>query len=291
MEFCPLPPNNCKVRRVVEMKAIEISKPGVVCIAEREKPTPNRGEVLLKVNRVGYCGSDLGAFKGLNPLVTYPRVPGHEIGATIVELGADVQGWTIGQEVLVIPYSSCGECSACQKERFNCCMNNETLGVQREGMLCEYATAPVEKLIASEKLSLQELALVEPLTVGFHAVARGQVSESDTVAVIGCGRIAGHNCRAIFKTNGLNIAFVVKYDMEGQIKLSRHHDASAYSLTITLNTPDIDFKGGGTNYVKQNTVVRGKKGYAVLHPGRLTHYHEGLPITEGTRYIMVSFVN
>lgn len=94
-----------------------------------------------------------------------------------------------------------------------------------------------------------------------------------------------------FKTNGLNIAFVVKYDMEGQIKLNRHHDASAYSLTITLNTPDIDFKGGGTNYVKQNTIVRGKKGYAVLHPGRLTHYHEGLPITEGTRYIMVSFVN
>ncbi|MDA7906320.1 zinc-binding alcohol dehydrogenase family protein [Mariniblastus sp.] len=171
------------------MKAIEISKPGVVCISEREKPAPSRGEVLLKINRVGYCGSDLGAFKGLNPLVTYPRVPGHEIGATIVELGGDVEGWIVGQEVLVIPYSSCGECSACRKERYNCCMRNETLGVQREGMLCEYATAPVEKLIASEKLSLQELALVEPLTVGFHAVARGQVRENDTVAVIGCGAI------------------------------------------------------------------------------------------------------
>ena len=75
-----------------------------------------------------------------------------------------------------------------------------------------------------------------------------------------------------FKTNGLNIAFVVKYDMDGQIKLNRHHDLSAYSLTLTLNTPDVDFKGGGTRYVKQNTTVRGKKGYAVLHPGRLTHY-------------------
>ena len=94
-----------------------------------------------------------------------------------------------------------------------------------------------------------------------------------------------------FKTNGLNIAFVVKYDMEGQIKLNRHHDASAYSLSITLNTPDVDFEGGGTRYVKQETTVRGKKGYAILHPGRLTHYHEGLPITSGTRYIMVSFVN
>jgi GR25 family glycosyltransferase involved in LPS biosynthesis len=94
-----------------------------------------------------------------------------------------------------------------------------------------------------------------------------------------------------FKTNGLNIGFVVKYDMKGQIKLNPHHDSSAYSLTITLNTADVDFKGGGTRYIKQNIIVRGKKGYAILHPGRLTHYHEGLPITSGTRYIMVSFVN
>ena len=171
------------------MKAIEITEPGKITIAEREKPTPGPGEVLLKVNRVGYCGSDLGAFKGLNPLVTYPRVPGHEIGATIAELGDGVSQWSVDQEVLVIPYSSCGKCSACLKKRFNCCMHNETLGVQRDGALCEYAVAPVEKLITSEKLSLEELALVEPLTVGFHAVARGDVSQSDTVAVIGCGAI------------------------------------------------------------------------------------------------------
>lgn len=171
------------------MKAIEITEPGKVCLSDREKPTPQAGEVLLKINRVGYCGSDLGAFKGLNPLVTYPRVPGHEIGATIAELGAGVAGWSVGQEVLVIPYSSCGRCAACLKQRFNCCQRNQTLGVQREGMLCEYATAPVEKLIAAEKLSLQELALVEPLTVGFHAVARGDVTSADTVAVIGCGAI------------------------------------------------------------------------------------------------------
>ena len=89
----------------------------------------------------------------------------------------------------------------------------------------------------------------------------------------------------------VNIAFVVKYDMKGQTKLNRHHDSSAYSLSITLNTPDVDFEGGGTRYVKQETTVRGKRGYAILHPGRLTHYHEGLPITSGTRYIMVSFVH
>ena len=90
------------------MKAIEITEPGKIVLAEREKPTPKAGEVLLKVNRIGYCGSDLGAFKGLNPLVTYPRVPGHEIGATIVELGDGVAGWNVGQEVLVSPILPAG---------------------------------------------------------------------------------------------------------------------------------------------------------------------------------------
>lgn len=192
------------------MKAIEITEPGKVCLSEREKPAPKSGEVLLKVNRVGYCGSDLAAFKGLNPLVTYPRVPGHEIGATIAELGEGVSGWSVGQEVLVIPYLSCGECSACLKERFNCCMNNKTLGVQTEGALCEYTTAPVEKLIASDKLSLQELALVEPLTVGFHAVARGKVTKTDTVAVIGCGAIG----LGVITGANFNGAKVIAIDIE-----------------------------------------------------------------------------
>jgi 2-desacetyl-2-hydroxyethyl bacteriochlorophyllide A dehydrogenase len=171
------------------MKAIEITEPGTVCVVERAKPTAGPGEVLLKVNRVGYCGSDLAAFRGHNPLVTYPRVPGHEIGATIEALGDNVDDWSIGQEVLVIPYSNCGKCSACRKQRYNCCQGNETLGVQRDGALAEYFVAPVEKLIASDNLSLQELALVEPLTVGFHAIARGQVQKNHIVGVIGCGAI------------------------------------------------------------------------------------------------------
>ena len=217
------------------MKAIEITAPGKVCLSERQKPTPQSGEVLLKIDRVGYCGSDLAAFNGLNPLVTYPRVPGHEIGATIAELGAGVTGWNVGQVVLVIPYSSCGKCSACQKKRFNCCLDNETLGVQREGMLCEYATAPVEKLIVSDQLSLQELALVEPLTVGFHAVLRGQVTKADTVAVIGCGAIglgviAGANFRG---------ARVIAIDIED----SKAAVANACGATEFVNSRTEDVSG------------------------------------------------
>ena len=94
-----------------------------------------------------------------------------------------------------------------------------------------------------------------------------------------------------FKTNGLNIAFVVKYEMGHQQKLNAHHDSSAYSINISLNTPEVDFTGGGTRFVRQNTTVQGKKGWAIIHPGRLTHYHEGLPITSGKRFIFVSFVN
>jgi hypothetical protein len=94
-----------------------------------------------------------------------------------------------------------------------------------------------------------------------------------------------------FKTNGLNIGFVVKYDMDGQKKLSKHHDSSAYTIGIPLNTPDVDFTGGGTRFIRQDTLVRGKKGYAIVHPGRLTHYHEGVPIESGTRFIFISFVN
>ena len=94
-----------------------------------------------------------------------------------------------------------------------------------------------------------------------------------------------------FKTTGLNIAFVVKYEMGHQQKLNPHHDSSAYSINISLNTPEVDFTGGGTRFIKQDTTVQGKKGWAIIHPGRLTHYHEGLPITSGKRFIFVSFVN
>ncbi len=172
------------------MKAMEITAPNDARLVERPEPTPRPGEALLRVRRVGYCGTDLSTYRGVNPLVAYPRVPGHEIAATIEALGPGVGGdWRVGQDVLVMPYTSCGQCSACLCGRNNCCAANQTLGVQREGALCERIAVPVEKLIASERLSLTEFALVEPLTIGFHAAGRGRVASGDTVAVIGCGAI------------------------------------------------------------------------------------------------------
>ncbi len=183
------------------MQALVIEKPGATRIEERERPVPGSTEVLLRTRVVGFCGSDLSTFRGLNPLVSYPRIPGHEIGATIETVGAEVPNrWDVGQSVLVLPYTACGSCAACRQGRTNCCQHNQTLGVQRDGAMADYFVAPHEKLLSSPKLSLRELALVEPLTVGFHAVARGRVTAEDTVAVFGCGAIglgviAGANVR------------------------------------------------------------------------------------------------
>lgn len=172
------------------MKAVEITSPGVVNVVDRPAPTLGPGEALLRIRRVGFCGTDLSSYRGVNPLVAYPRVPGHEIGATIEQLGPGVDShWQLGQQVLVIPYTNCAQCAACRTGRTNCCARNQTLGVQREGAMTEFIAVPASKLIASAQLTLQELALVEPLTIGFHAAARGRVTSADTVAVIGCGAI------------------------------------------------------------------------------------------------------
>lgn len=172
------------------MKALEITEPGKTSVVDREQPAPQENEVLLKVRCVGFCGSDLNTFRGLNPLVSYPRVPGHEVSATIVEIGKNTEtAFSVGQDVLVMPYTACGKCSSCRAGRTNCCQFNQTLGVQREGAMAEFIVSPPEKLLSSPKLSLAELALVEPLTIGFHAVDRGRVTADDTVAVLGCGAI------------------------------------------------------------------------------------------------------
>src|ERR1022692_4680583 len=147
-----------------------------------ESPDTN---VLLKVRFVGFCGSDPNSFRGLNPLVTYPRILGHEISATVDEDFGRESVLSAGTNVAVSPYTSCGECSSCLRGRPNACQFNQTLGVQRDGALTDFIVLPREKLYPA-KLTLKELCLVEPLTVGFHAVARGRVTAADTGGLWGC---------------------------------------------------------------------------------------------------------
>jgi threonine dehydrogenase-like Zn-dependent dehydrogenase len=135
---------------------------------------------------VGLCGSDLNSFRGANPLVTYPRIIGHEIGATVLQGSASL---TAGTKVTVSPYTHCGCCASCRRGRVNACQFNQTYGVQRDGAMTELLRVPEGKIHASAELSLTELCIVEPLTVGVHAVARGRVSAADIVAVFGCGGV------------------------------------------------------------------------------------------------------
>ena len=172
------------------MNALVITEAGKTAYIEHSKPVPAPGEVLLQVKRVGFCGSDLNTFRGGNPLVTYPRIPGHEIGAVIAEVTDGVPAeFKPGMITTVLPYTTCGKCSSCRSGRVNACKNNQTLGVQRDGAFTEFFTAPWEKLVRSDKLDITEHTLVEPLSVGFHAVEGGRVTSGDTVLVFGCGMI------------------------------------------------------------------------------------------------------
>ncbi len=171
------------------MKALLLKGPGDAVVADVPEPaSPGNDEVLLKVRKVGLCGSDLNSYRGRNPLVTYPRILGHEVAATVAELNPRYPEWQPGTDVAVSPYTNCGGCASCMRERKNACQFNQTLGVQRDGALTELIAIPASRLYRAD-LSLRELCLVEPLTVGFHAAARGRVTTTDTVAVFGCGGV------------------------------------------------------------------------------------------------------
>jgi 2-desacetyl-2-hydroxyethyl bacteriochlorophyllide A dehydrogenase len=159
-------------------------------MAEVPEPRPGPDEVLVDIRHIGLCGSDLATFTGLNPLVSLPRIPGHELGVVILQAGRDVPpDYAPGRRAIVIPYTACGACSSCRAGRVNACRYNRTLGVQQDGGLSERFVLPWTKLILNDRLAPRHLALVEPLSVGFHAADRGRITAADRVVVLGCGMI------------------------------------------------------------------------------------------------------
>jgi threonine dehydrogenase-like Zn-dependent dehydrogenase len=170
------------------MNALVLEAPGRAICRSIPEPVPTPDEILLDVRMVGLCGSDLNSFRGRNPLVTYPRVPGHEVSAVVASANPKFPEWQPGTPVTLSPYSNCGSCASCLRNRPNACVHNQTLGVQRDGALTQRIAVPASRLFRAD-LSLKEFCLVEPLTVGFHAVARGRVTSHDIVAVFGCGGV------------------------------------------------------------------------------------------------------
>lgn len=215
------------------MKALFLTAIGQTALREIEKPLVGPNDVLIKIGMVGFCGGDLNGFKGLFELQEYPNILGHEVGGTIEERGDLVpHSFKIGNKVTVYPYLNCGKCISCRKGHRNACQDNKTMGVRRPGAMTRYVAVPWQDLFASEKLSLKELALVEPLTVGFHAAARGRISNQDRVAVIGCG-IVGMGAIASAVNRG---AEVIAIDIDD----SKMAIAKKIGVAHTINTSQED---------------------------------------------------
>ena len=172
------------------MKAISLEQPQqlrFVDIAEPAKPGP--GEALVKVHRVGICGTDYGGYLGKMPFFSYPRIPGHELGVEVLAVGPGVANVAPGDRCSVEPYLNCQKCYSCRRGHTNCCEHNLTLGVMCDGGLTERYLLPARKLHVSRRLTFDQLALVETLAIGAHAVNRGAPQAGEHVLVIGAGPI------------------------------------------------------------------------------------------------------
>ena len=172
------------------MKAILLKEPGrfeQIGIDEPTKPGP--GEALVRVHRVGICGTDISGYLGKMPFYSYPRIPGHELGVEVLEVGADVSNVRPGDRCSIEPYMNCQRCFACRHDGCNCCENLQVLGVHTDGGLRPRFVLPARKLHPSKKLTLDQLALVETLGIGCHAVNRGAPKEGENVLVVGAGPI------------------------------------------------------------------------------------------------------
>ena len=213
------------------MKAINIKGERQIGLVVMDEPVPGADEVLVRLEYVGFCGSDLNTYLGRNPMVKLPVIPGHEIGAVVEKVGEAVpEIIRPGMTVTVNPYTNCGKCPSCRNGRVNACQFNETLGVQRNGAMRERMVLPWTKIIPAEGLDVRTCALVEPMSVGFHAVERGAVSDIDTVMVIGCGMVG---LGAVVRS-ALRGATVIAADIdEEKLALARQMGAAHTVNTMT----------------------------------------------------------
>ncbi|ANW96033.1 alcohol dehydrogenase [Wenyingzhuangia fucanilytica] len=171
------------------MKYIVCEKPGEFLLKEKDAPIRKEGEALLQIKKVGICGTDLHAYSGNQAFFTYPRILGHELASEVLEIGENPQGIKAGDNVVVMPYVSCGTCVACSNGKTNCCTNIKVLGVHADGGMQEQITVRQDLLLPANNLTNDQMAIVEPLAIGAHAIRRADVKKGETVVVVGCGPI------------------------------------------------------------------------------------------------------
>jgi 2-desacetyl-2-hydroxyethyl bacteriochlorophyllide A dehydrogenase len=224
------------------MQVLFCTKPGVLAYKEMEKPVPQAGQSLLKIKRIGICGTDLHAYEGTQPFFEYPRILGHELAAEYVK--GDAANFKAGDSVTIIPYFYCGQCVACRQGKPNCCVSIKVCGVHQHGGMAEYLAVPSYALLHSEGLLADELALVEPLAIGAHAVRRAEIRKDEFVLVMGAGpiglgimelaRIAGANVIAM-DNNPQRLSFCAKQRSAAFFINPGNNDPLTFLKEITHN--------------------------------------------------------
>lgn len=186
------------------MKTIVLEQPGSLTLSETEMPAARQEHAVLRIRRIGICGTDYHAFNGNQPFFTYPRILGHELSGEIVSIESAASSFKPGDQVSVIPYLVCGTCIACRSDKTNCCTSLQVLGVHTDGGMREYLSVPAANLIAVNGLDLDQAAIIEPLSIGAHAVRRAGLQPGESVLVIGGGPI-GLGVMAFAKQQGAKV--------------------------------------------------------------------------------------
>ena len=228
------------------MKAIQLKEPKhfeMIDIDDPGKPDP--GQALVKTHRVGICGTDYSGFLGKFPFFQYPRIPGHELGIEVLDIGEGVSHVKPGDRCSVEPYMNCGACHACRKGNSNCCSTLDVIGVMVDGGMCEQFLIRADKLHPSTKLTFEQLALVETLGIGCHATDRGAPTEHDRILIIGAGPIG----LATLEFSRLTGASITVMDMvESRLEFCR----STYQIEHT-----IQFKTDGSEIDQMMEITNG----------------------------------
>ena len=223
------------------MKTVSIKSPGQVEVIETPMPVAGPGQALLKVKYCGICGADVASFTGNQPFTTYPRIPGHEFSAEIVEIPENDKGLKSGDLVTANPYFNCGSCYSCRRGFVNCCTDNQTMGVQRDGSFSEFITMPADRIFPGMGLDAKQLALIEPFSISYHAVSRTEIRPGDKVLVVGSGPI-GLFALLSAKTRGaevycadlldIRLRLAAEYGADGVID-TKHKDLAEETERIT----------------------------------------------------------
>lgn len=222
------------------MKALICNEPGRLAVIDRPVPVPSEGEVLIRIRRIGICGTDFHIFQGKHPFLQYPRVMGHELSGT-VEIAPAGSGLSHGQSVYIVPYLSCGRCIACRHGVTNACQHLAVLGVHRDGGMAEFLCVPASNAIPAGDASLDDAAMIEFLAIGAHAVKRGGVTAQDRVLVAGSGPI-GMSAITFAKARGANVTVmdlredrlaVAKDELGADCLLLAGADAEAEAESLT----------------------------------------------------------